>query len=57
MWKTLYSRTHAVSSFQTLKADNSDRADDVINSLQLEFYPSDLFIKFDLEQTQEKYES
>lgn len=53
VWKTLYSRTHAVSSFQTLKADNSDRADDVINSLQLEFYPSDLFIKFDLEQTSE----
>ena len=53
MWKTLYSRTHAVSSFQTLKADNGDRADDVINSLQLESYPSDLFIKFDLEQTSE----
>ena len=43
VWKTLYSRTHAVSSFQTLKADNGDRADDVINSLQLESYPSDLF--------------
>lgn len=52
-WETLYSRTHVVSSFQTLRADNSEKADDVINSLQLESYPSDLFIKFDLEQTLE----
>lgn len=52
-WQTLYSRTHVVSSFQILKAENSDKADDVINSLQLESYPSDLFIKFDLEQTPE----
>lgn len=52
-WETLYSRTHVVSSFQMLRTNNGEQADDVINSLQLESYPSDLFIKFDLEQTPE----
>lgn len=52
-WETLYSRTHVVSSFDKLTVANSSKGDDVINSLQLESYPSDVIIKFDLDQTAE----
>ena len=50
--KTMYSRTHVVSSIEKLYAD-SQKSDDVVNSLQLESYPSDIIVKFDLEQTNE----
>lgn len=52
-WETLYSRTHVVSSFDKLTVANSSKGDDIINSLQLESYPSDVIIKFDLDQTNE----
>lgn len=50
--RQLYTRTHVVSSFESLQA-NSKKSNDVLNTLQLESYPSDVVIKFDLEQTRE----
>lgn len=49
-YEKLYSRTLVASSFEEQKV-SSDIANDIINTLQLESFPSDTFVKFDLEHT------
>lgn len=51
--KSLYTKTLVASKYDEIRLSNPKEADDVINSLQLETYPTDIFIKFDLEHTKE----
>ena len=49
----LYTKTLVASKFERSRLEDITRANDVINSLQLESYPTDVFIKFDLEHTKD----
>ncbi|MDF9825180.1 hypothetical protein M2475_001614 [Breznakia sp. PF5-3] len=52
-WEHLYSSTMVASSFQKTSIKDDQSADDVINSLQLASFPSDVVVKFDLQHTKE----
>lgn len=49
---SVYCKTLVASQFEN-NTINTSKANDVLNSLQLESYPADVFIKFDLEHTKE----
>ncbi|MDQ0362472.1 ATP-binding protein [Breznakia pachnodae] len=51
--ETLYSRTFVASKFNKKKISSKNYTDDVINCLQLESFPVDTIVKFDLEHTRE----
>lgn len=51
--KNLYTKTFVASKFDFLRIHKDDQIDDVINCLQLESFPTDVIVKFDLEHTRE----
>lgn len=51
--KELYTKTLIATKFNEQQVRRDDQVDDVINCLQLESYPVDTFVKFDLEHTKE----
>lgn len=52
-YDVIHTKTLVACKFDNDRLEDTSRANDVVNSLQLESYPTDVFIKFDLEHTKD----